>query len=86
MMDKRISCLLLFCLILSQMLGAQTRTIIVLDDGWKFSRGNHEQAFKIDFDDSNWEDVNVPHDWAIKGPFDKEVDKQMVAISQNQEN
>ncbi|KAI0967614.1 glycoside hydrolase superfamily [Xylaria arbuscula] len=21
------------------------------------------------FDDSNWETVNVPHDWAIKGPF-----------------
>ncbi len=22
-----------------------------------------------DFDDSNWETVNLPHDWAIKGPF-----------------
>lgn len=21
------------------------------------------------FDDSSWEDVNLPHDWAIKGPF-----------------
>ncbi len=22
-----------------------------------------------DFDDSSWECVNLPHDWAIKGPF-----------------
>ncbi len=24
-----------------------------------------------DFDDSSWESVNLPHDWAIKGPFQK---------------
>jgi beta-galactosidase len=24
---------------------------------------------KNDFDDSSWENVNLPHDWAIKGPF-----------------
>ena len=23
------------------------------------------------FDDSSWEKVNLPHDWAIKGPFQK---------------
>lgn len=28
----------------------------------------------------------MPHDWAIYGPFDKEIDKQNVAISQNGEN
>lgn len=22
-----------------------------------------------DFDDSHWEEINLPHDWAIKGPF-----------------
>ncbi len=26
---------------------------------------------KSDFDDSAWEKVNLPHDWAIKGPFQK---------------
>ena len=25
------------------------------------------------FDDSRWESVNLPHDWAIKGPFYKEI-------------
>ena len=32
-----------------------------------------------------WESVRVPHDWAISGPFDKEIDKQVVAIVQNGE-
>ncbi|RYZ59600.1 MAG: DUF4982 domain-containing protein [Chitinophagaceae bacterium] len=27
----------------------------------------------------------MPHDWAIYGPFDKEIDKQVVAITQNNE-
>jgi len=34
-----------------------------------------------DFDDSSWQSVNLPHDWAIKGPFQKgwgaEVDGSM---------
>lgn len=36
-------------------------------------------------DDSKWEIVQVPHDWAISHPFDKEIDKQVVAIEQNGE-
>lgn len=64
---------------------AQTRTVIELDKGWKFQKGPHEQAFRPEYDDSKWEDVTVPHDWAIYGPFDKEIDKQTVAIIQNGE-
>ena len=33
----------------------------------------------------HWEQVNVPHDWAISGPFDKKWDLQVVAIEQNGE-
>lgn len=40
---------------------------------------------QIDFNDSKWQKVSVPHDWAISGPFDKEIDKQTVAIEQNGE-
>ena len=29
--------------------------------------------------------VSIPHDWAVKGPFDKDIDKQVVAIEQNGE-
>jgi beta-galactosidase len=30
-----------------------------------------------DFDDSSWESVNLPHDWAIKGPFLKDHDDEV---------
>ncbi|GAB3432103.1 DUF4982 domain-containing protein [Niabella aquatica] len=64
---------------------AQTRTVDVLTDGWKFARGEQPGAFETAFDDSKWQMVAVPHDWAIYGPFDKEIDKQVIAIEQNGE-
>ena len=64
---------------------AQTRTEIELKEGWKFAKGNHENAYQSAFNDSKWQTVTVPHDWAIYGPFDQEIDKQIVAIEQNGE-
>lgn len=64
---------------------SQTRTVMELDNHWKFQKGNPEHAFEMDFNDSAWETVSVPHDWAIYGPFDKDIDKQSVAIVQNGE-
>ncbi|WP_262732215.1 glycoside hydrolase family 2 TIM barrel-domain containing protein [Gaetbulibacter sp. NE] len=64
---------------------SSTREIITLKEGWKFQKGSFPDASSIDFDDANWEKVIVPHDWAIYGPFDKEIDKQVVAITQNGE-
>ena len=48
--------------------------MIKLSDGWEFRRAG-----------GVWERVTVPHDWAIAGPFDKEIDKQVVAIVENGE-
>ncbi|KAI0438990.1 glycoside hydrolase family 2 protein [Xylaria telfairii] len=31
--------------------------------------GNDVKYIKPDFDDSTWEALNLPHDWAVKGPF-----------------
>ncbi len=31
--------------------------------------GSDFSFVQTDFDDSSWESVNLPHDWAIKGPF-----------------
>jgi beta-galactosidase len=61
------------------------RTEILLDEGWKFSKGNFSNAAEATFNDTRWETVTVPHDWAISGPFDKEIDKQVTAITQNNE-
>ena len=64
---------------------AQNRDVITLKKEWKFSKGEHSEAIYPNYDDTSWENVSVPHDWAIKGPFDKEVDIQKVAIEQNGE-
>lgn len=78
--------LLVFAGILSALnVQAQVRSVTELKDGWKFSKGKNEEAFKVDFNDKDWQAVTVPHDWAIYGPFDKEVDKQVVQITQNNE-
>ncbi|PID91042.1 MAG: glycoside hydrolase family 2, partial [Bacteroidetes bacterium] len=37
---------------------------------WRFAKGDHPEAIEPGFDDSSWERVDLPHDWAISGPFD----------------
>jgi beta-galactosidase len=37
---------------------------------WKFSKGAQAGAETAAFDDSAWEAVRLPHDWAIRGPYD----------------
>ncbi len=61
------------------------RSVLTLSDHWKFSKGDFEGAERIGFNDKKWDEVSVPHDWAIYGPFDKEIDKQTVRIVQNKE-
>lgn len=49
-----------------------------LHRGWRFARFADgicpEGAYSPDFDDSAWEEVRVPHDWAITGTFEREND------------
>lgn len=61
------------------------RMVTTLEKGWKFTKGDFPEAFNSNFDDSKWESVTVPHDWAIHGPFDKTIDMQVIAITQNNE-
>lgn len=42
------------------------------DFDWKFFKGDAEGAHQKDYDDSCWRDINLPHDWSIEGPFDKD--------------
>lgn len=44
------------------------------NNGWKFTKGNPGNASAVSFDDSQWENVKIPHDWAITGPFDPDGD------------
>lgn len=72
-----------FCLALN--LHAQ-RSEYLLEKGWKFTKGEVSNAEMPAFNDAKWETVDIPHDWAIFGPFDKNNDLQNVAVTQNFEN
>jgi len=61
--------LLMGCTCLAQ------RTELLLTDGWQFHKG----------EEGAWEDVTIPHDWAIFGPFSRDNDLQKVAVTQNGE-
>lgn len=69
-----------FCLALN--LHAQ-RSEYLLEKGWKFTKGEVSNAEMPAFNDAKWETVDIPHDWAIFGPFDKNSDLQNVAVTQN---
>ena len=61
------------------------RSEILLEEGWKFSIGDFDTASDPAFDDSEWKEVRIPHDWAIYGPFERSNDLQVVAVRQNDE-
>ena len=62
---------------------AQTRTEQLLERGWRFTREDSEEFISEEYDDNAWQEVTVPHDWAIYGPFSIHNDRQNVAITQD---
>ena len=62
---------------------AQVRTEQTLEKGWKLKREDSKDFSQQTYDDTKWQSVTVPHDWAIYGPFSIENDKQKVAITQD---
>ncbi len=78
--------LILASLSLGMMAGCNdenARTVTSLNgDGWKFSKDAtcKLEASAIQFDDSKWQDVEIPHDWAIYGPFDMKLGASQGAL------
>ncbi len=70
-------------LLLGIAVSAQTRKEYLLEKNWKFVRTDDATQKNADYDDSKWQTVTVPHDWAIYGPFSAQNDKQNVAIVQD---
>lgn len=62
---------------------AQHRTEVSLTKGWKFTRQDNPASYEAEYDDSSWQSVTIPHDWAIYGPFDKSNDIHRMAIVQD---
>ena len=45
---------------------------VTLNDRCRFHLGDATDAWQAWFDDSDWEEVNLPHDWSVSLPFSKE--------------
>ncbi len=58
----------ILCFLTSEVI-SQTREIFTLQKDWKFTKGNPENASETNFDATSWQDVTIPHDWAISEPF-----------------
>ena len=39
------------------------------DFGWKFFKGDAPGAQQPGFADTNWRNLDLPHDWSVEGPF-----------------
>ncbi len=60
---------LLFSVLAAADESAESRVVQNLNSGWKFYKGDAKAAYKPDFDDGDWRNVNIPHDWSIEGPY-----------------
>ncbi|MBO7265584.1 MAG: DUF4982 domain-containing protein [Alistipes sp.] len=80
---RRLAMLLVAMLAFGLTLSAQQRSEQLLEKGWRFTRTDSEEYSRVGYDDSKWQQVRVPHDWAIYGPFSINNDRQNVAITQD---
>ena len=58
----------------------ESKEILNFNRDWNFTKGNPANAQLSDFDDSSWEKINLPHDWAIYGPFDSLADGETAKL------
>ncbi len=75
--------LLVALILLPHFITAQVRSEFLLEKNWKFTREDQTDFSDPTYNDTKWQTVTVPHDWAIYGPFDAYNDLQEVAIVQD---
>ena len=73
---------LLVCIVL-RTFSAECREVVSLNGDWKFCNAEVAGGENIDLDDEGWETVLVPHDWAIEGPFNLNLDLQFTQVIEN---
>src|SRR5579885_1168367 len=84
---KRLFFTLSVCLFYARLPGADfPRERLLMNSGWKFHLGDvsgfeenlinagvNDGPAKMDFRDSTWRPVNLPHDWAVELPFEQKA-------------
>ncbi len=53
---------------------------VAFNDGWRFLKGDAPGAEQAAFNDAQWTEVRLPHDWAIDGPFDSKLNPHTGAL------
>lgn len=73
-MNYLVKNLALLCIIAASFSCSQPESIIdnkqLFDFDWKFQLGDFPEATSSTFDDSQWQELNLPHDWSIAWPID----------------
>jgi beta-galactosidase len=68
-MRKTILSVLLFASALHGQVKLQHRETLNIDAGWKFYSGDAIGAQAGNYNDADWRDLNLPHDWSIEREF-----------------
>ncbi len=53
---------------------------ISFNENWRFYKGDVKGAENPSLDDAQWSEVRLPHDWAIEGPFDPNLNPHTGAL------
>jgi len=74
MKTSKLAFTFLFCLFLVNSISAINLDAKTTDfnKGWKFKLGDIQNAQQPEFNDSDWRDLNLPHDWSVEGRFSQE--------------
>lgn len=59
-------------------IGADRR--VRINDSWYFLKGDPAGAEQPGFADGAWRSLDLPHDWAIEGPFDRKISPHSGAL------
>lgn len=59
------------------------RSSAELKSGWLFINKDIPEGARNLVNESQWEKVSIPHDWAIKGPFSRELDMQTIQVAED---
>ena len=78
---RNAAALLMFALISFAAIAA-AEVVTPIRDGWRFHRGDVMGAEVASFDARGWTSVDIPHDWAISGPFHQTNDLQNARVLQ----
>lgn len=69
---KKITCLIALLCALCSCSRGEGRKVSDFDFDWRFTLGDDTAFAAADYDDGDWRELHLPHDWSIEGEFSKD--------------